>query len=407
MLASGRASDRVSIWVKPVSDTSRTRLKVSREGLALIKSFEGFHPRAVRGPEGGWVIGYGHTASAREGVTVDEQEAELLLQYDLLPVVRALNEQISAPLNQHQFDALASFAVSVGADRFLASDVMDHLRQGRPGAAADALLGWPAPPSPDAPLRRRAAERALFVTDPAAPAGLLELLTAPVPSAQAPRGPATSHDARAAAVAALLGESPPTLRGPKSGGDEGSTGDRAAPLFQPPAQPELNQRFAPYAVNVVGPLPGFPAGDENTAPADPDPAPATPADDGEASALSPFPTGDSLEETAPPAETADAPASETAEPGIFDETLPQPVLRPEAGSTTAPSSGRAATGAFLVMGLVGLGACAAAAAAFRKAMSDEAFLVDFSVIGGVLALIGLASVGVAAWNLYRGVERRD
>ena len=55
----------------------------------LIKSFEGFRPRAVQREDGGWVIGYGHTLSAREGATVSEAEAELLLQYDLIPVVKA------------------------------------------------------------------------------------------------------------------------------------------------------------------------------------------------------------------------------------------------------------------------------------------------------------------------------
>ena len=71
-----------------MSDATTPRLKVSREGVVLIKSFEGFRPHAVRGGDGRWVIGYGHTASAREGLSVGEQDAELLLQYDLLPVVR-------------------------------------------------------------------------------------------------------------------------------------------------------------------------------------------------------------------------------------------------------------------------------------------------------------------------------
>ena len=75
-----------------MSDATSRRLKVSREGVVLIKSFEGFRPRAVRDEDGRWAIGYGHTASAREGLTVSEADAELLLQYDLLPVVKALNE---------------------------------------------------------------------------------------------------------------------------------------------------------------------------------------------------------------------------------------------------------------------------------------------------------------------------
>jgi lysozyme len=149
--------------------------------MVLIKSFEGFRPRAVKEADGRWIIGYGHTASAREGLSVAEADAELLLQYDLLPVVKALNEQVQAPLNQHQFDALASFAVSVGVDRFLASDVLQRLNEGHAGQAADALIGWPEEISTDDRLRRRAAERALFVANPGSPVTLAELLAAPLP----------------------------------------------------------------------------------------------------------------------------------------------------------------------------------------------------------------------------------
>lgn len=65
------------------------------------------------------------------------------------------------------------------------------------------------------------------------------------------------------------------------------------------------------------------------------------------------------------------------------------------------------TGAFLIMGVTGLTACAAAAAAFRKAMVDPSPLNDYTVIGWVLALIGVICVGVSSWNLYARWGRRD
>ncbi|WGM47783.1 hypothetical protein KOAAANKH_02668 [Brevundimonas sp. NIBR10] len=156
------------------------RLKISREGIILIKSFEGFRPHAVRRDDGRWVIGYGHTLSAREGGVVSEGDAELLLQYDLLPVAAALND-VPSSLNQHQFDALASFVHSIGLDRFQASDVLSRLTAGAQGEAADAIIGWADPSPADAGMRRRAAERALFVADPDRPVALAELLSAPLP----------------------------------------------------------------------------------------------------------------------------------------------------------------------------------------------------------------------------------
>ena len=165
-----------------VSATPSQRLKVSREGLLLIKSFEGFRPRTVRRRDGVPVIGYGHVKSARPGATISEAEAELLLQYDLLPIVEAINNRVSIPLNQHQFDALASFIFSVGVQRFEGSDVLEQLNAGAPARAAEALSGWPdrVQPPVDAPYRRRSAERALFDAAPDRPAPLDVLLTAPV-----------------------------------------------------------------------------------------------------------------------------------------------------------------------------------------------------------------------------------
>ena len=165
-----------------VSATTSQRLKVSREGLLLIKSFEGFRPRTVRRRDGVPVIGYGHVKSARPGATITEAEAELLLQYDLLPIVEAINSRVSIPLNQHQFDALASFIFSVGVQRFEDSDVLERLNAGSTAQAAEALSGWPdrVQPPVDAPYRRRSAERALFDAAPDLPAPLDALLTAPV-----------------------------------------------------------------------------------------------------------------------------------------------------------------------------------------------------------------------------------
>ncbi|MFN7129672.1 MAG: glycoside hydrolase family protein [Brevundimonas sp.] len=166
-----------------MSDTSKPT-KISREGVILIKSFEGFRPRAIQRADGRWTIGYGHTQSAREGLTVSESDAELLLQYDLIPVAQTV-KAVQAPLNQHQFDALASFAFSVGVDRFKTSNVLARLNAGAPLEAADALMSWVEDADVVTPPRRRAAERALFVADPETPASLADLLAAPLPPATA------------------------------------------------------------------------------------------------------------------------------------------------------------------------------------------------------------------------------
>lgn len=443
-----------------MSDATTQRLKVSREGVVLIKSFEGFRPRAVRDEDGRWVIGYGHTASAREGLTVGEQDAELLLQYDLLPVVKALNEEVSAPLNQHQFDALASFAISVGVERFLASDVLQRLNDGHAGEAADALIGWPEATPPDARLRRRAAERALFVADPGLPMHLADLLAAPLPPPpveEPVEEPAAPPDARAAAVAALLGETPPAtaeepgwaaeLTGPATGPD---TAFEPTPFeAAPPVTTVHLQRYSPYAAALIGPLPGFPTVEAAPPAPEPEaePVEAAPAETPEppapdtaepeavppvpvepviplvppAPGISPFPPMDEPLVLTPATEADFVDAARPAwEPGrrgetaapeedtvLFDEEPGLSVLRHEVEPAAPRRFDWSVTGAFVIMGLTGLAACAAAAAAFRKAMIDDSQLNDFTVIGWILALIGVICVGVSSWNLFVQWGRRD
>ncbi|MFS0739397.1 lysozyme [Brevundimonas sp. 3P9-tot-E] len=208
-----------------VSAAAPQRRKVSREGLLLIKSFEGFRPRTVLRRDGTPVIGYGHARSARPGAVISESEAELLLQYDLMPIVALLNERVRLPLNQHQFDALASFIFSVGLERFQGSDVLEKLDADAPTEAAVALSAWPERASPpvDALYRRRSAERALFDTAPDLPAPLDALLTAPV------RGPGAAEppvDAAPPSVPVMRHEK----RAAPTAGDS-ALGDRGAVLF--------------------------------------------------------------------------------------------------------------------------------------------------------------------------------
>ncbi len=225
-----------------MSEAVIQRLKISREGVILIKSFEGFRPRAIRRDDGQWVIGYGHTLSAREGATVSEADAELLLQYDLIPVAKAVNEGVSATVNQHQFDALASFAFSVGVDRFQSSDVLSRLNAGFAGEAADAMIGWPEPVVAETALRRRAAERALFVANPGAPVALADLLSAPLPPPY--RGPV--EPPVPTPVAPVEAEVPAEYLAP----------DLAQDAVQEPEQePDQNARHAAVAALLSDPAP--------------------------------------------------------------------------------------------------------------------------------------------------------
>jgi lysozyme len=146
------------------------RHHVSSAAVALIKRFEGYRRAAAKLPDGRWTIGYGHSRSAREGVRIDEDDASALLLYDLGEVAGALNELIFTPLSQNQFDALASFAMNIGIDEFRRSAVLLRVNEGSMLQAAAALEMWRKADFEgerivvDALVRRRAAEKALFLT---------------------------------------------------------------------------------------------------------------------------------------------------------------------------------------------------------------------------------------------------
>ena len=152
-------------------DRMRPRYKVSQAGVGLIESFEGFRAKAARLADGGWTIGYGHTRSAREGAEVSPNDASILLKYvDLPPVEEAIHALVFTPLAQNQYDALVAFVFNVGVDAFSASDVLKRLNEGRLTEAACALDLWRKaeisgdPVVLDALIRRRAAEKTLFLT---------------------------------------------------------------------------------------------------------------------------------------------------------------------------------------------------------------------------------------------------
>ncbi|MBU1286989.1 MAG: lysozyme [Alphaproteobacteria bacterium] len=162
-------------------------MRTSRQGLELIKSFEGFRARAAQLPTGIWIIGYGHTQSARRGLTVNNTDAELILRHhDLLAIEQAIVDRVLAPLNQNEFDALVSFVFNIGVEAFIVSDVLAHLNSGDRLQAADALTFWRKGQIEgelrviDALVRRRAAEKAMFLEHPSGRASVPSALVTPM-----------------------------------------------------------------------------------------------------------------------------------------------------------------------------------------------------------------------------------
>lgn len=93
-------------------------MKISGQGIALIKSFESCKLTAYKAlsTEVHYTIGWGHYgADVKAGQTISQDEADALFSSDLQQFVKYTNHYTkSLKLNQNQFDALVSFCYNCG-----------------------------------------------------------------------------------------------------------------------------------------------------------------------------------------------------------------------------------------------------------------------------------------------------
>lgn len=140
-------------------------MKISNEGLRLIKHFEGCRLEAYRCPAGVLTIGYGHTKGVKEGMKITQEEAEALLKDDLIGYEQAVESNCPHALTQGQFDALVSFTYNCGVGNLkkLLNNGWKDLDQ----VGEDLLLYINANGRPLGGLKlRREAEQQLFFSDP-------------------------------------------------------------------------------------------------------------------------------------------------------------------------------------------------------------------------------------------------
>jgi lysozyme len=144
--------------------------RLPRSAVELVMLFEGLRRKAARLSDGRWTVGYGHTASARQGVEISQADAEALLLYDLSRTALAVEDAVLSPLDDNQFAALVAFAFNIGVERFRRSEVLKRVNEGAFLQAATAIERWRRSDFDgdsivvDALVRRRAAEKLLFLT---------------------------------------------------------------------------------------------------------------------------------------------------------------------------------------------------------------------------------------------------
>lgn len=117
----------------------KINMQISKEGLALIKKFEGCPTEnglavSYKCAANVWTIGYGSTKyegkPVEGGMCITVQEAEDLLLHEMKEYEGYINDLVKVPLHQHQFDSLVAWVFNLGPSNLQASTLLKVLNAG-------------------------------------------------------------------------------------------------------------------------------------------------------------------------------------------------------------------------------------------------------------------------------------
>lgn len=135
-------------------------MKISKQGLDLLIEREGKRNKAYLDSKGIPTIGVGHTGpEVHLGLEWTDEQVEEALGADIGRFEDAINEAVAVGLEQHQFDALVSWAFNVGGEAAKTSTLVKKINAGDMAAAALQFDRWHIPPEITS---RRNAEREQF-----------------------------------------------------------------------------------------------------------------------------------------------------------------------------------------------------------------------------------------------------
>ncbi len=172
LLSIGR--ERLAPPLPPAPDSLNPEnawLAINERGLDVIRKSEGLRLNAYY-LAGQWLVGYGHASTARNGMTITVDHADLLLLSDVRRAEEGVRRLVKVKINENEFSALASLAYNMGVGAFAKTEVLRRLNlEDRAGAAEAFRYLVSADIKGERTVlaalkRRREAERALFLTRP-------------------------------------------------------------------------------------------------------------------------------------------------------------------------------------------------------------------------------------------------
>ena len=139
-------------------------MKISEEGISLIKHIEGCGLEAYQDSIGIWTIGYGTIKGVKEGEQINQDEAEHLLQEEMPEYEGYINDMVTVPLKQCQFDALVCWVYNLGPTNLGESTLLKLLNAGDYHTTPTQIKRWnkAGGKTLQGLIRRREAEALLF-----------------------------------------------------------------------------------------------------------------------------------------------------------------------------------------------------------------------------------------------------
>jgi len=139
-------------------------MKISEDGLELIKKFEGCETSAYQDSVGVWTIGFGHTKGVEEGQTCSIEDAESMLADEMDEYEGYINNMVKVDLQQHEFDALVAWVYNLGPTNLGESTMLKVLNGGQFDRVPDEMNRWTRAGGEilEGLVRRRQAESLMF-----------------------------------------------------------------------------------------------------------------------------------------------------------------------------------------------------------------------------------------------------
>ena len=139
-------------------------MKISQEGIALIKRFEGCELEAYLDSVGIPTIAYGRIKNVEMGDTCTQEQAEKWLEEELPEYEGYINDMVKVGLEQCQFDALCSWVYNLGPNNLKESTLLKVLNDGDYSSVPAEIKRWNKAGGKvlQGLMRRREAEALLF-----------------------------------------------------------------------------------------------------------------------------------------------------------------------------------------------------------------------------------------------------